>query len=507
MDVSPIAKRFVSPSSGVTSAGSRSPTTYAPRTERTVWWKEWEANDSWRDRRYDQNLSPADRLRDAALDFKLDRFWPRQVALGPYGLFHLWDQFRIFIGLSYRPIINFNRHDPAEGSDSGSDDDADTKGIYKRKPAPVRVFERPRLLPGQTGEKAQPLRQKYHRVFCGIGAAYHYDYDATIEKDLNPGQIYLRHIEEKDDRMDKFLYDPETSMKILFSSYFWEHTLNLSEECRSNFAIVASCFLNYVIQCKALGEPEYEIPLQKALTVTEMARKQLPLTSALAYAFPDDVSKAFSSTFPRKKDVGSTLSDIPPTFREILLQEEANIIDVETIVENDWDVQEDTASAADRWFVACPSLELWLGSATARFKANHMAGIVEVSSRRIARVQPAKVSLTEAVERTLENTFATVDLAPLEVWGHAASSDIQPPVILSTNRSLVTHDPSQDTITLLVKPESTHLFTAAVGMILQATWVQIARQDSVDNGVGKYWYMEHLSNQFPSFYTEDLLEM
>lgn len=51
-------------------------------------------------------------------------------------------------------------------------------------------------------------------------------------------------------------------------------------------------FINFLIGNRVLPEPEHERGLQRALKVIELARKELPLTSKMAKALPDDFNLA-----------------------------------------------------------------------------------------------------------------------------------------------------------------------------------------------------------------------
>ncbi|KZV66969.1 hypothetical protein PENSPDRAFT_654492 [Peniophora sp. CONT] len=157
----------------------------------------------------------------------------------------------------------------------------------------------------------------------------------------------------------------------------------------------------------------------------------------------------------------------------------------------------------------------------------HRPGVVERSTRRIKGViwpaerKSCKVSggpNAESVEEELMVTFARVVLEP---WPIASS--FNPPCILPSSHGKVDlhpspvpnttgHAPLRDTITVLVHPDSVPLLQSAVGMGLGATWTQIKRVEVVDGkkvkskGAKDMWYMEELSQQVPSFWTEGVGE-
>jgi hypothetical protein len=171
----------------------------------------------------------------------------------------------------------------------------------------------------------------------------------------------------------------------------------------------------------------------------------------------------------------------------------------------------------------------------------HETGVVEMSVRRIKEVRPVgqgegggrKGGGTgpdpEGVEAELGSRFAKVVLEPWVGWNSGEEVNMSKPRILETSRGAVVgvdkatvesggkeatkpHDPSNDDIVLLADPGV--LGTLSVGMGLGATWIQVVRQDQVQEGgkkgrkgkgkerktVEKYWYLEELTMILPSYY-------
>lgn len=177
----------------------------------------------------------------------------------------------------------------------------------------------------------------------------------------------------------------------------------------------------------------------------------------------------------------------------------------------------------------------------------HTTGLVEQSTRRIARVEPPRpprhlamdAPAAEAVEEDLSCRFARLILAPwerLDKRTYEAGSDVLPPSILSTSQGAVVmeedgeeekeeegselavraHRPWKDEIAVLVDPKLTDVLIAGMG--IGAIWVEIVRDKEAEGSpaatkrgekkeVPKYWYMEQLVHQLPSFYIDKLEEV
>ena len=197
------------------------------------------------------------------------------------------------------------------------------------------------------------------------------------------------------------------------------------------------------------------------------------------------------------------------------------------------------------WDIEVPTLLPLLGPTA--FPLTHTTGIVEQSTRRIVRVELPRAPrplaqnapAAEAVEEDLACRFARVVLAPwerLDKRTYEAGSDVLPPTILSTSRGTVVmeddgeeggdgggespsvvkaHRPWKDEIAVLVDPKLTDVLIA--GMAIGAIWVEIVRDKDAEGHyaasaskkgkgkkkeVPKYWYMEQVVHQLPSFYID-----
>ena len=194
-------------------------------------------------------------------------------------------------------------------------------------------------------------------------------------------------------------------------------------------------------------------------------------------------------------------------------------------------------AAPPTWDLKPPTLLPLLGPSS--LPITHATGVVEQSTRRIVRVEPPRAPrlialnapAAEAVEEDLACRFARVVLAPWDRLDARTykSSDVLPPTVLSLSRGAVVldekegevpttgvHRPWKDEIGVLVDPKLTDVFVAGMG--LGAIWVEIVRNNVEGEGesssssskkgkgkkkeVPKYWYMEQLVHQLPSFYLD-----
>jgi len=196
------------------------------------------------------------------------------------------------------------------------------------------------------------------------------------------------------------------------------------------------------------------------------------------------------------------------------------------------------------WDLQPPTLLPLLGPTA--LPLTHTTGVVEQSTRRILRVEPPRAPrllaqnarASEAVEEELGCRFARLILAPwerLDKRTYEAGSDVLPPSVLSTSRGSVVleegedaekggdgkskavlgaHRPWKDEIAVLVDPKLTEILLAGMG--IGAIWVEIVRDKEAEESsagtskkgkgkkkeVPKYWYMEQLVHQLPSFYID-----
>ncbi|KAH9983811.1 hypothetical protein BJV74DRAFT_595128 [Russula compacta] len=522
-----------------------------------MWWEVWEELEDVRRNVYDANMAPIDRLYQAGVDFKNGRTWPTTFQ----GVSHVWDIFRIYIGLLQQTPVP--PKDVTPNADAGSDDT---------------------------------------------------DSDSDSTDDALAGT--------KDDgnQMEFFLNNPELSMKIFFSSHFRERGLIWSEPRCLSTPILVSFFLRYLIRSCVFPEPEYERPMKRALELVELARIELPNSWKMGRALPDAFSDGCKGLWGSMQamwvvaaDAASSSTDQPEAKRRKLEDSEdtqspspektSTDVDppAEIAAESDpapvgagwgtaeggedlpgwgttaetWDDTHALASSTEdegkdavhelappiwdaslvdidvqaTWDLEPPTLLPLLGPSA--LPLTHTTGVVEQSTRRIVRVDPPRAPRAlaqnappaEAVEEDLACRFARLVLAPwerLDQRTYGVGSDVLPPTVLSTSRSVVAmeeedeekgvaegggsvvpvavgaaHRPWKDEIAVLVDPKLTDVLLAGMG--IGAIWVEIVRDKEAEGSyavasskkgkskkkeVPKYWYMEQLVHQLPSFYID-----
>ena len=202
-----------------------------------------------------------------------------------------------------------------------------------------------------------------------------------------------------------------------------------------------------------------------------------------------------------------------------------------------WDAS--TVEVQATWDLEPPTLLPLMGPSA--LPLTHTTGVVEQSTRRIVRIEPPRqprllaqtAPSAEAVEEDLACRFARLILAPwerLDKDRYEARTDVLPPSILSTSRGPVVleeeegegedgksvlgaHRPWKDEVAVLVDPTLTEVML--VGMGIGAIWVEVVRDKEAEESfagasrkgkgkkeVPKYWYMEQLVHQLPSFYID-----
>ncbi|KAI0371610.1 hypothetical protein BV20DRAFT_941736 [Pilatotrama ljubarskyi] len=247
---------------------------------RAVWYEEWAEGEELRRTSavIDPSVPRIDRLHQAAYDFKHGRPLNSNQELS-----HLWDRFRLYIGLisgmqppasrknaQMRDALEAMAEAPADEEDDEEEDEMPSA----RPPKEANVVAAndegaPRTLP-PTGPKPW-----------------------VTEEQRQQRREYYREV--RDTKMDRFLNDPETAVKIFLSGYYRDRGMSTSEKFCRDGPYMVGFFLNFLLRNRVF--PESEKDLRRAVAVTEQAKKELPHSFVISRAIPDDFSRGCEILF------------------------------------------------------------------------------------------------------------------------------------------------------------------------------------------------------------------
>ncbi|KAI0638537.1 hypothetical protein C8Q77DRAFT_439030 [Trametes polyzona] len=220
-----------------------------------------------------RSLPRIDRLHQTAYDFKHGRPLAQNQDVS-----HLWDRWRLYIGLisglqnpvsrkkkaAIRDALSAMAEAPADDDDDEEDEMPNARPpkeanvvVTNDEDVPAQQLPPGQPKPGVTEEQRQQRREYYREV--------------------------------RDTKMDRFLNDPETAVKIFLSGYYRDRGMSFSERFCRDGPILIQFFLNFLIRNRVL--PESEKDLRKAVAVTEQAKLELPQSFVISRAIPDDFSE------------------------------------------------------------------------------------------------------------------------------------------------------------------------------------------------------------------------
>ncbi|KAH9899498.1 hypothetical protein C8Q73DRAFT_638885 [Cubamyces lactineus] len=249
---------------------------------RVMWYDEWAEGEQLRRTAtvIDPSTPRIERLYQAAYDFKQGRPLHTNQELS-----HLWDRWRLYIGLisglqtpasrkktaAIRNALAAMAEAPAD--DDEDDDEDEMPNARPPKEANVLVTNEENASSAQV-----PLPQ--------TNSTY-------TEEQRQQRREYFREV--RDTKMDRFLNDPENAVKIFFSGYYRDRGMSFSEKFCRDGPILINFFLNFVLRNRVF--PESERDLRKAIAVTEQAKKELPHSFIISRAIPDDFSRGCGLIF------------------------------------------------------------------------------------------------------------------------------------------------------------------------------------------------------------------
>ncbi|KAG7090073.1 hypothetical protein E1B28_011690 [Marasmius oreades] len=270
------------------------------------WWEEWEEIDRIRGViGYNPNEARSDRFHKAVGDFNRNRRWPPMTTR----VREQWDQFQLFAGLlTSIPIWQkkrANNPDDAETSESESDVENDDDEDGSSKLRHIEVHKVDTSLNSESEDKSLN-RPKYKRPRprepYGKGPSDLGCRPTVVENDEQIRELLSRAKEEKEDKLVAFLNDPERGVKVYLSSYFRRQGFHYTDRNLFTHPKLICIFLSYILRHHVLPDKEEEAAIRKAKEVTELALQELPLTSKLAKAIPDDFNRALSVFFEIRKE-------------------------------------------------------------------------------------------------------------------------------------------------------------------------------------------------------------
>ncbi|KAI0677197.1 hypothetical protein C8Q78DRAFT_1073923 [Trametes maxima] len=235
------------------------------------WYEEWAEDENTRRMMgvVDPSVPRIDRLHQAAHDFKHGRPLHTNQELS-----HLWDRWRLFLGLisSMQPPASRKKHAAmrdalAAMAEAPADDDDDDEDEMPnaRPPKAARVV----VTNDEEGSPAQPPPNASKPVFT--------------EEQRQQRREYFREV--RDTRMDRFLNDPEKTVKIFLSGYYRDRGLSMAEKSCRDGPLLLGFFLNFLLRNRVF--PECEKGLRKAVAITEQARTELLHCFVVCKAIPD----------------------------------------------------------------------------------------------------------------------------------------------------------------------------------------------------------------------------
>ncbi|EGN96445.1 hypothetical protein SERLA73DRAFT_154758 [Serpula lacrymans var. lacrymans S7.3] len=222
------------------------------------WWEEWEEGEESRTTSYPfkSSMSLVDRVHQAADDFRIGRTWPPLAG----GVRAIWDHFRLHVGLLATLPIYRKPKSGSKGLGGGELSDEEE----------------------ETGPQAKHLNPA---IIQDI-----------LEEIPHPGKELEPQDETSDLRLGllrQFIDDMETSTKIFLSFYLREKGLIWTDRNLSIAPTLLHFFLRFMLRNGTFSESkEHEDNLKRAINITKLAEKELPLTSKIAKLLPDKISEA-----------------------------------------------------------------------------------------------------------------------------------------------------------------------------------------------------------------------
>ncbi|KAJ7728971.1 hypothetical protein DFH07DRAFT_1066315 [Mycena maculata] len=254
-------------------------------TFRKEWWEDWAEGEDLRNHGpYNVNAANVDRFHQAASDFQKYRKFPPASTNVQW----LWEQFKIFAGLlGTTPVWQKASEKAAEDAEAGVSDDGFDSDDAEGK----------RTTPGAYGGRKFPPRPRPRAPYELYGK------EPVVVQDNDEIRGLLDDARaKKEDRVAAFLEDPGRAIQVFLSSYMKYQGLVWADRHLVYTPHVLRFFVNYLLRNQVLPDRTSERSLRAALQTIDAAARELPRTSTISKALPDDFSRACQGCWGRRAD-------------------------------------------------------------------------------------------------------------------------------------------------------------------------------------------------------------
>ncbi|GJJ06873.1 hypothetical protein Clacol_001069 [Clathrus columnatus] len=475
---------------------------------RVMWWEDWEEGENLRRGDVsDINLPRVDRFAQGAADFQKNRKWTPTLQ-------SVYDNFTQYVGLTGKTNQFIGKgfasakRQAKELEEDLMDVEEDDDEAEFVKALKTDTIISPPLPPTSKEARIQELTAEY---------------DAELERrELN---------------LQAFLDDPESRMKIFFSSFYKNKGLFWSESKLRDGPILLRFFFKFFIRNRLMRD--YENAFHKALAVIEKAAVELPLTTKISKSIPDDFGSACVAVW------GKQMVEIVEKERQKMLElrqankketelpsdsistseDNANMntdVNANTTgwgsdpfntlsqtsenpsawtpfeIPKQWDPTADSNPNAQQdsdpwgatpnpnadWALPPPPFLMSLLGGPIALPATHQVKLVEKSTRKVLSVEFSETHLNNKQRSSMFSGFAKVILAPWkdrkQKEGEKEGSILPPELHIinppSTPSSV--DDPTQRNISVYVSPSTSTMLRDATGLGLYGVFVKVGRVES-----------------------------
>ncbi|TFK71718.1 hypothetical protein BDN72DRAFT_793464 [Pluteus cervinus] len=215
------------------------------------WWHDWEDIEKSRlAGPYERGMISTDRVYQAAHDFKAtSKSWPPEVT-------NLWDKWRSYVGL------------------------LGTTPVWRRKDKLAKeLAEDDAVLEDLDSDDEEPEEPS-----AGVERPPQSSSQPNIHNILEEVQY------RNDGKLVEFISSMEMNTAIFLSSYIHDKGFVWSDGCLEGLPRILNFFLRFIRHNRLLPDPQHASSITATIELTELAIKELPLTSKIAKLYPDRFS-------------------------------------------------------------------------------------------------------------------------------------------------------------------------------------------------------------------------